>query len=51
MKSISVTIVEDELLIAESIRIYLIERGHQVVDICISYEEAIASLNNNPPDI
>ena len=51
MKSISVTIVEEELLIAESIRIFLTERGHTVSDICISYEEALKSLNTSPPDI
>lgn len=51
MKSISVTIVEDELLIAESIKIFIQERGHQVADICISYEEAIASLAKTPTDL
>ena len=51
MKSISVTIVEDELLIAESIKIFIQERGHQVTDICISYEEAIQSLVKSPPDL
>lgn len=51
MKSISITIVEDELLIAESIRIYLMERGHTVCKICISYEEAIDSLLQSPPDL
>jgi len=51
MQPIFVTIVEDELLIAESIRIHLMERGHQVVNICISYEEAIQSLAASTPDI
>lgn len=51
MKSISVTIVEDELLIAESIKIHLLERGHRVSWICISYEEAIKSLLSSPPDL
>ena len=51
MNSISVTIVEDELLIAESIKIFIEERGHQVKDICISYEEALTSLHKSPPDL
>jgi len=51
MKAISVTIVEDELLIVESIKIYLNERGHSVAHICISYDEAIASLTQREPDL
>ncbi len=51
MKSINVLIVEDELLIAETIKLYLLERGHAVVGIAISYEEAIEALKESKPDI
>ncbi len=40
----NILIVEDEMLIAETIKIYLEERGHQVVNIVISYEEALTAL-------
>ena len=51
MRSISVLIVEDEILIAETISIYLEERGHRVTGIAISFEEAVESLEHNPPDV
>jgi len=51
MKSINALIVEDELLIAETIKLYLNERGHSVVGIAISYEEAIQLLRATNPDI
>lgn len=51
MKSIKALIVEDELLIAETIKLYLNERGHSVVGIAISYEEAIQLLKETNPDI
>jgi len=51
MKSISALIVEDELLIAETIKLYLKERGHSVVGIAISYEETIQLLKKTNPDI
>ena len=51
MNCINVLIVEDEILIAETIRIYLEERGHFVTDIAISYEEAQSSLQNKRPDL
>lgn len=51
MKRINALIVEDELLIAETIKLYLNERGHAVVGIAISYEEAIQLLNETNPDI
>lgn len=50
-KSIKALIVEDELLIAETIKIYLQERGHSVVGIAISYEEAVALIAETTPDI
>lgn len=51
MKPLRVLIVEDEILIAETIKLYLEERGHSVTDIAISYEEALDSYLNNRPDI
>lgn len=51
MKSINALIVEDELLIAETIKLYLEERGHAVVGIAISYQEAIHLIKETNPDI
>lgn len=39
-----VLIVEDEILIAETIKLYLAERGHTTSKIAISYEEAVDAL-------
>jgi len=51
MKSIKALIVEDELLIAETIKLYLNERGHSVIGIAISYEETIQLLKEENPDV
>jgi len=51
MKNIKALIVEDEILIAETIKLFLEERGHAVVGIAISYEEAIELLSKTNPDI
>lgn len=51
MRSIKVLIVEDELLIAETIKLYLNERGHTVEGIAISYQEAIQLLKETNPDV
>lgn len=51
MKHIKALIVEDELLIAETIKIYLHERGHSVVGMAISYEEALPLIARTQPDI
>jgi len=51
MTSINVLIVEDELLIAETIKLYLQERDHKVVGIAISYDEATALIESERPDI
>ncbi len=51
MNSIKVLIVEDEILIAETIEMFLKERGHSVTDIAISYEEAVESFKTNLPDV
>ncbi len=51
MKSLKVLIVEDEILIAETIKLYLTERGHSVIGMAISYEEAIKKLDITQPDV
>jgi len=48
--SYRILIVEDEILIADMLERYLVQAGHEVVGIAISYEEAIAILEQNPPD-
>lgn len=51
MNCINVLVVEDEILIAETIRIYLQERGHAITDIAISYQEAMESILKQTPDL
>ncbi|MFK7948402.1 MAG: LytR/AlgR family response regulator transcription factor [Saprospiraceae bacterium] len=51
MSSLKILIVEDEILIAETIRLYLEEKGHIVQDICISYREAIRAIEREQPDL
>jgi len=51
MKKINVLIVEDELLIAETIKLYLQQRNHQVVGIAISFDEAVSLISKTKPDI
>lgn len=51
MRKLKVLIVEDEILIAETIRLYLMEFGHIACAICISYEEAIEAFHLHAPDI
>lgn len=51
MKSLKALIVEDELLIAETIKLYLEERGHSVAGIAISYQEALELIEETKPDV
>lgn len=51
MNAIKVLVVEDEILIAETIRLYLEERGHIYLDCAISYEEAIDAFERCQPDL
>lgn len=51
MNPLKILIVEDEVLIAETIKIYLEERGHSITDAVISYEEAMQTIKNNKPDL
>jgi len=50
MNPIKVLIVEDELIIAESIKLYLSERGHITVGMAISYEQAITLIHAKTAD-
>lgn len=51
MTSLSILIVEDEILIAETISMYLEERGHSVQGIAISYVEALKAFHQKRPDL
>lgn len=51
MSGLKVLVVEDEVLIARTIQLYLEERGHICLDIAISYEEAVEKYNELKPDI
>lgn len=46
-----ILIVEDEILIAETIKLYLQEQGHTVQNICISYDEAVTAYQKEQPDL
>jgi two-component system response regulator LytT len=49
--SIKILIVEDELLIAEDIRMHLENLGYEVIGIASSYNETIEITNSESPDI
>ena len=51
MKAINALIVEDEVLIAETIKYYLNEKGHHVVGVAISCDEAVENIKKHKPDI
>ena len=51
MIPIKVLIVEDEILIAETIRMYLLERGHSATGIVISFDEAVEAFEREAPDV
>lgn len=51
MKKLNILVVEDEVLIAEMIADYLMEKGHNVLGISISYEEALKEYNLRKPDL
>ena len=51
MDKLRILIVEDEILIADTIERYLIKEGYEVVGIAISYEEAIQLYLQKMPDI
>jgi DNA-binding LytR/AlgR family response regulator len=51
MGKLKILIVEDELLIAEDIRMHLIKMDYEVTDTVVSYHEAIDSIMSNLPDL
>jgi len=51
MNNFRILIVEDEILIADNISRYLTKKGHNVVGIAISYDEAVNLYLNESPDI
>lgn len=51
MKSLKILIIEDEIFIAETIKMYLVERDHEIISIAISYDEAVQSFNLRKPDL
>ena len=51
MEALNVLIVEDEMIIAESISDMLEDLGYEVADICIRAKSALDKIKSNPPDI
>lgn len=51
MKALKILIVEDEVFIADTIKLYLEERQHEVIGSAISYEEAFQAYNLRRPDL
>lgn len=51
MSSFRILIVEDEVLIADTIERYLKKRGHQVTGMAISYEGALQQYNQHQPEL
>ncbi len=51
MKSLKILIVEDEIFIAETIKMYLEEKNYAVIGTAISYEEAFEIYNLQNPDL
>lgn len=51
MDKLKILIVEDEMIIAESISDMLEELGYEVLGICIRAKQALDFIKNNPPDL
>ncbi len=51
MYKVKILIVEDELLIAEDIRMQLTNLGYEVSGMAVSYNEAVDSIMQNLPDL
>lgn len=51
MKETRIGIVEDEIIIADSIRSVLLRMDYQVAEPCINYEEAVKMLQADPPHL
>ncbi len=50
-KKLKVLILEDETVLAEELKLSVEELGLQATDLVKSYDEAIESVKNNPPDL
>lgn len=51
MKETRIGIVEDEIIIADSIRSVLLRMDYHVAEPCINYDEAIKMLRSDPPHL
>lgn len=51
MDKLKILVVEDEMIIAESISDMLEELGYEVTNICIRAKQALGFINANPPDL
>ncbi len=51
MAPISITIVEDEFMIAEDIKSLLLDHEYQLIDVFSKAEDALPSILGNPPDL
>jgi two-component system response regulator LytT len=51
MKETRIGIVEDEIIIADSIRSVLLRMDYRVAEPCLNYEEAIKMLQTDPPHL
>ncbi len=51
LRKIKVLIIEDEFIISDYIEGCLINLGYQVLGVCTNYDDAIAALHNQQPDI
>jgi DNA-binding LytR/AlgR family response regulator len=51
MEKVKILIVEDELIIAEDIRMQLIKLGYEVSGMAVSYNEALTTMMGNLPDL
>jgi two-component system, LytTR family, response regulator LytT len=51
MQKVKILIVEDELIIAEDIRMQLIHFGYEVTGVAINYNQALNAIMENMPDM
>ena len=49
--TLNILIVEDEVLIAQMLKLHLQEKGYSVQAICISYQEAVENYQQQHPDL
>ncbi len=51
MSQVKICIIEDEMIIAEDLRVQLSELGYKVTGIAAGYDEAVSLLAETPPDL